>query len=233
MPKGPKGRQGLFREEYNTECAEIYSPPRVTQVVTEIGLRAAWSLDLTTVDPEDGLPWDFNLEATRRRAIALLKRDKPLLFVACPMCGPFGGLQNFNCAKMTCEEVKEKLHSAMTHVKFALDMCLRKYRAGRFFVFEHPTSASSWTTAVMRHMMSFEGMHTAKFDFCQLGMTTTDAAGQTQSAKKRTTVRTNSANLVEVLRQAQRKGLRRHQHLVGGRASACQVHPQPFVELIT
>ena len=46
MPKGPKGRQGLLREEYNTECAEIYSPPRVTQVVIEIGLRVAWSLDL-------------------------------------------------------------------------------------------------------------------------------------------------------------------------------------------
>ena len=61
--------------------------------------------------------------------------------------------------------------------------------------------------------MSFEGVHTAKFDFCQLGMTTTDEDGETQAAKKRTTVLTNSANLAEVLRQAQRNGLHRHQHL--------------------
>ena len=117
------GKESL-REEYNSECAEIYSPPRVTQVVSEICLRAAWSLDLTTVDPEDGLPSDFNLEVKRKRAIALL-RDKPLLLVACPMCKDFGGLQNFNFANMTYEDVKEKLHNAMPHLTFALDMCLR------------------------------------------------------------------------------------------------------------
>ena len=121
----------------------------MTHVVSEIGLRAAWSLDLTNVDPEDGLPWDFNLEVERKRATALLERDKPLLLVACPMCKDFRGLQNVNFAKVTREEVKEKLNSAMTHVKFALDMCLRQYRAGRFLIFEHPTSASSWATDMM------------------------------------------------------------------------------------
>ena len=78
----------------------------MTQVVSEIGLRAAWSLDQTIVDPEDGLPWDFILEVKRKRAIAFLKRDKPLLLVARPMCKDFGGLQNLNFAKMTSEEVK-------------------------------------------------------------------------------------------------------------------------------
>ena len=81
--------------------------------------------------------------------------------------------------------------------------------------------------------MSLEGVHTAKFDFCQLGMITKDADGAMQAAKKPTTVMTNSANLAEVLRQAQCDGLHKHQHLVGGRAAACQVYPQPFVELIT
>ena len=66
------------------------------------------------------------MELKRKRAIALLKRDKPILFAACPMCGPFGGLQNFNFANMSREEVKEKLHSAMAHVNVALDMCLRQ-----------------------------------------------------------------------------------------------------------
>ena len=55
MPK-PKGRKGLLRKEHGTEWAEIYLPPRVTRVVSEMGFREAWSLDLTTVDPEDGMP---------------------------------------------------------------------------------------------------------------------------------------------------------------------------------
>ena len=84
----------MLRDEHRTECVEIYAPPRVTQVVSEMGLRAAWSLDLTTVDPVDGQPWDFSFEEKRKRAMALLKRDKPLLLVACQMCGPFGALQN-------------------------------------------------------------------------------------------------------------------------------------------
>ena len=49
MAKRLKGPQGLFSEEPRNECAEIYSPLRVTQVVSEIGLRAALFLDLTTV----------------------------------------------------------------------------------------------------------------------------------------------------------------------------------------
>ena len=63
-------------------------------------------------------------------------------------------------------------------------------------------------------------------------MKTIDADGQQQAAKKKTTVLTNSSNLVEVLSQAQRKGLHKHRHLVGGRASACEGYLQKFVEFI-
>ena len=127
-------------------------------------------MDLTTVDSEDSMPWDFSLEGKRKRAVELLERDKLLTLVACPMCGPFGGLQSINYAKMSREDVKAKLRDAMAHVKFALDMCLRQYRAGRFFVFEHPASASSSSsaTAMMKDMMKLEGVHTARFHFCQL-----------------------------------------------------------------
>ena len=117
-------------------------------------------------------------------------------------------------------------------MRFSLDVCLRKYKAARLFIFEHPTSASSWSTAMLQQMADLEGMYAARFDFCQLGMETKGAAGGSAPAKKRTTVRTNSPNLAEVLRRAQRQGLHMHQQLVGGRASGCQVYPRKFVELI-
>ena len=78
---------------------------------------------------------------------------------------------------------------------------------------------------MMKQMMGLEGVQTARFDFCQLGMQTVDTAGEKQAVKKRITVMTNSLNLAEVPRQAQRAGLYKHQHLDGGRASACQVYP--------
>ena len=55
---------------------------------------------------------------------------------------------------------------------------------------------------MMKQMMGLEGVHTARFDFCPLGMETASAGGERQAAKKRTTVMTNSLNLAEVLRQA-------------------------------
>ena len=232
MPKSRGDRELLLADEWKTECGEIYSPPRVTQLISELGLRPAWSLDLTTVDPEDGKPWDFSMADKRAKAVRMLDRDKPLMLVACPMCGPFSAINNLNYAKMTPEEIKEKLKKAMEHVKFSLDLCLRQYKAGRLFVFEHPTSASSWSTDMLQQMADLEGVYTARFDFCQLGMTTKDETGQPAPAKKRTTVLTNSPNLAEVLRRAQCQGLHQHQHLIGGRASACQVYPRKFVELI-
>ena len=210
----------------------MYSPPRVIQVVSNLGLRSAWSLDLTTVDPDDGMPWDFTVAAKRRKAVGLINRDKPLLLVACPMCGPFSSMNNLNYVKMDDAEVKEKLRRAMDHVKFALDLCLQQYRAGRLFLFEHPTSASSWSTAMIQQVMGLEGVYASKFDFCQLGMETRGEDGLPAPAKKRTTVLTNSANLAEVLRRAQCQGLHKHQHLIGGRAKNCQVYPKQFVELI-
>ena len=74
-------------------------------------------------------------------------------------------MNNFNYANMTTEEGEEKLRAAMVHVKFALDLCLRQYIAGRLFLCEHPAGASSWSTNMTRDTLGLAGVHTAKFDF--------------------------------------------------------------------
>ena len=71
-----------------------------------MGLRPAWALDLTVVDSEDGMPWDFNLPAKRKRAVEMLDRDRLAMLIACPMCGPFGTMNNFNYVKMIPKEVQ-------------------------------------------------------------------------------------------------------------------------------
>ena len=139
--------------------------PESPKLSGELGLRPAWSLDLTTIDAEDGKPWDFSDPAKRRKASELIKHDKPLLLVVCPMCGAFSAMNNWNYEKMKSEDAKEKLERAMEHVKFALDLCMQQYKAGRLFMFEHPTSASSWTTTMMQQTMNLEGVYVSKFDF--------------------------------------------------------------------
>ena len=74
-----------------------------------MGLRPAWALDLTTIDPEDGMPWDFTKEDKRRRAMKLLDIDQPVMLLTSPMCWPFGAMNNINYDKMRPKDIHSKL----------------------------------------------------------------------------------------------------------------------------
>ena len=232
MPQNRRQRRTLKQNGWNTDVAEAYSPPRVTKVASDMKLRPAWAFDLTEIDPEDGLPWDLSDPVKQARAKKKQQEDSPMMLVTCPMCGPFSSLMHWNYAKMQPEEIKKKLHAAISHVKFSLDMCLEQYKQGRCFLFEHPAGASSWELDMMKQMMELEGVYVAKFDFCALGMESVDDNGEKGAAKKRTTILTNSKHIAEVLRQAQCSKLHRHIHLTNGKAGPCQKYPDKFVELI-
>ena len=58
--------------------SEVYSPPRVTKEFREgkwKHLLPGFALDLTVVDPSDGLPWDFSRKSKREKAVALLRQQ--------------------------------------------------------------------------------------------------------------------------------------------------------------
>ena len=229
LPRSSKKQPRLAR--WIKDCAEVYSLPRVTEVASRMRMKSAWALDLTTLD-EEGNPWDFSLPRQRKKALELLKKDKPLFLVACPMCGPFSSINDLNYGKMSEEEIRKKLQDAMMHMRFALSLCLVQVAEGRMFMFEHPAGASSWGTKMMQEMLSKEGVYLAKFDFCQLDMKVLDKSGVKASAKKRTAVMTNSKHLAEMLRQAQCDGSHRHEPLVSGKAKQCEVYPEKFARLI-
>ena len=69
--------EGLLKQAYGLDCGEVYSPPRIKKIASEMGLHLAWALDLTVMDSYDGNPCDFNMPAKRQRAIELLEKDKP------------------------------------------------------------------------------------------------------------------------------------------------------------
>ena len=56
---------------------EVYSPPRVTSMAARLGMIPGMSFDLTTVDPDDGKPWDFNDPGKRNKAKRYLRFNKP------------------------------------------------------------------------------------------------------------------------------------------------------------
>ena len=109
--------------QWRTDCAEIYLPPRITEVASHMKMKRAWVLDLTTNDENEN-PWDFSISSQRKNALELLERDKQLLLVACPMCGPFSSMNDLNYTKMSEGEIRDKLQNGMMHMRFALTMCL-------------------------------------------------------------------------------------------------------------
>lgn len=79
---------------------EIFSPSRVNGIAPRLGIMKGWSLDLTTNDPLDGQPWDFNVKSNRARAMDMLLSKQALLVIGSPMCKAFSQLQNWNLHRM-------------------------------------------------------------------------------------------------------------------------------------
>ena len=57
-------------------------------------------------------------------------------------------------------------------------MCQIQHRAGRGFVFEHPSTASSWEDECLRTLMDATGVFTSMLDMCRYGMTSVDKQGE-------------------------------------------------------
>ena len=212
--------------------AEAYSPPRLTEVSTEFGVKPRWSLDLTTVDSDDGEPWDFNNPAKRLKAVELLKRDEPDLIMVGPICSPFCSLNlGWNFDRMPVEKVEHSVADGMRHLSFAVHLCMLQVKAGRYFAFEHPVGAASWQTRVMRMLARLQGCKQVEFDFCAYGMRSEDELGS-GLVKKRTRLLTNARREAEEVEKAQCRGGHRHVRLVSGRAGPCQQYPVEFCRAI-
>ena len=97
----------------------------------EFGLNPRWALDLQTVDPDDGEPWDFNNPAKRLKAVQLLERDQPDILMVGPICNPFSSLNlGWNFDRMPVGKVSDSVEDGMRHLSFGVHLCLRQVRAG-------------------------------------------------------------------------------------------------------
>ena len=183
-------------------------------------------MDLTTKD-ESGQAWDFSQQHFRAKALKLLDEEKPMLLVVCPPCTMFSTMQNVNIAKMDEADVKMRTEAAVSHFAFALLLCIRQSQAGRKFVIEHPVGASSWALRLTNLLAQCPGTRSVNFDFCMLGMKSSDDQGEAL-AKKRTKVVTNSDAIAATFEKYQCNGLHTHVALENGRAKACEKYPDKF-----
>ena len=146
-----KNADEMYRR-HGPDVAEIYSQPRVaaeaaTQRFGKRLVRPGWSLDITMPDPIDEQPWDLSKPGKQARLKELINTTEPYFLIGSPPCTPFSNLQNLNKAKRDPRIVKEELAAGRAHLKVCCAEYTRQHKAGRYFVHEHPHSASSWEMA--------------------------------------------------------------------------------------
>ena len=52
-------------------------------------LLPGFALDVTGIDPDDGMPWDFDDPAKREKAERMLDEQQPQVLIGSPMCTAF------------------------------------------------------------------------------------------------------------------------------------------------
>ena len=108
-------------------------------------------------------------------------------------------------------------------MRFAIKLYRIQMEQGRWFLHEHPNSATSWRMPEMVKFMEEYKLTKTVCHMCRYGMYSKDACG-IGKVKKPTGFITNSSHLADQLGNKCLGG-HRHIQLMGGRAAACQVYP--------
>ena len=108
----------MYGRRVTKHVTEMRSPPRVTKVAQRVALAPGMAFDLTQIDEEDGVLWDFNAPAKRNKARRIIRDEEPLLLIRSPMCAAFSQLQRISFAKMN----NNKSDNIVKHGRVHLDL---------------------------------------------------------------------------------------------------------------
>ncbi len=158
------------RKAVRNMVSEIWSPPRITQLLSKLptcALVPGFALDLT-VDDENGEAWDFDRKYQRDRVMARVRRERPKFLVLSPMCKAFSSWQNLNRINRDPSLIRAERMRAMIHLRFAMELAREQMDGGRYFVFEHLAAATSWKERCVRSVADLPDVSKIMATFSQL-----------------------------------------------------------------
>ena len=148
-----------------------YPPDRVNALLRKWDMIPGMSLDLTTNDPDDGRPWDFNDPDKAAKARGIIENKQVVLLIGSPMCTAFSSWQHLNFSKMTPEEVSERVSYGVRHLEFAIELYKMQINNGLHFLPEHPDRATSWLHWGIQRLLDRDDVIRVRGDMCRFGMT--------------------------------------------------------------
>ena len=156
------GDSDIVQSLMNIDIAEMYSPPRVTAEGKRFGLKPGEAMDLST-------GWDFRKADHREKAMKYIKEKKPRLVIGSPMCTMFSVLQNWSA---WTEDKDRRWIEAKAHIDFMMEVYKEQDENGRWFLHEHPASATSWQLAGVKNIIDRPGVLVSTVDQCMYGLET-------------------------------------------------------------
>ena len=171
----------------------------------------------------------------RDAAIRQFSKDKPRLFIGSPMCGPFGCMNNIKHAKTTEADKQIKMDYGRRHLEFCIKSYEVQWREGRYFLHEHPDSASAWHEECVRNMLRRHGVTRVAGDQCQYGFKFHE--GQREGfARESVVFMTHACCIAKRLSRTcpNTREERPHNHVtfINGRAKAAQVYPVQLCRVV-
>ena len=147
-----------WRRASKAIVSEVFSPPRVTEVLRTMRktlpnseLLPGVALDLTTHDGQ-GRAWDFDKYEMRQEARRLIKEQKPYVLIGSPQCTPYSSLQAMNETKRDPLKVRRERARVDLHLQFVMELYREQMAEGRDFLHEHPAWATSWKTDIVKEI---------------------------------------------------------------------------------
>ena len=78
-------------------------------------------------------------------------------------------MQNINQRHHGTPEWEKKYHDGLTLLQFSVDICWDQISRGKFFLHEHPATASSWDLPMIRELAEHPGVTIVTGDMCRCG----------------------------------------------------------------
>ena len=156
----------LKEEGIGNAVMEIFSKPRVSGMAERLGIMPGASHNFAGLDPDDGMPCEFNSEEKRKKALDMIISKKALLLIGSPMCRAFSRLQNWNFKKMSTEKKEHMMKEGRTHLKFCMMLYKIQIENGMYFLHEHPYSATSWKEPAVQEVLGIPGVKMVRGDMC-------------------------------------------------------------------
>ena len=182
----------IERIKYGHHITEVYSPRRVNREAVQVGLTPGLTLDLTTVDPEDGKPWDFTCKSKRDKARSRIMEERPFLVIGRP---PHTKVKTENNDDPLHKERCKRLEVENNiHLQFCIELYNIQIKAGRYFIHEYPQDAHAVAFNNTNQVFNREDVYTIKANMKVYG-----TMANNQVATNAVVWKTNSSKIAKEL----------------------------------